>query len=476
LPEFTKTVNVKIIKQWGFILNGCVSLLSAGWMCASIPVSAGESYCFRIYLKDKGVEEKAVEAPETFLSSEAIERRTKHNVEISLSDVPIEAAYLERIAATGVRVVTQSKWMSTVVVESEDSLSVDRLAALPMVDSIRCVWHGDDRLAETVCEGNTERLAPACEKISQEYGYAEPQIKMLNGIRLHDTGRRGQGMRVAVIDAGFLNVDRISAFASLHLLGTHNVVFPGHNVFCEDDHGTKVLSCLAADLPGVMVGTAPEASYLLIKSEDARAEYPIEEDYWAAALEYADSVGVDVVSSSLGYYRFDMPDTVYRPSDLDGQTAFISRAARMAVEKGHLLFCSAGNEGNQEWEKVTFPADAPGILTVGAITEEKTRSMFSSTGFTADYRLKPDVVALGSHVCVIDENGGIRYTDGTSFSTPILAGLGACLWQALPWLDNKEMIELICRTASQAGRPDAEQGFGIPDVYKAYVKELNGAE
>jgi subtilisin family serine protease len=296
---------------------------------------------------------------------------------------------------------------------------------------------------------------------------------MLDGLRLHETGRRGQGMRVAIVDAGFLNVNRISAFASLRLLGTHNVVFPGHDVFCEDDHGTKVLSCLAANLPGVMIGTAPEASYLLIKSEDTRTEYPIEEDYWAAALEYADSTGIDVVSTSLGYFRFDTEDTVYTPSDLDGQTAFVSRAAEMAAEKGILLFCSAGNEGSHDWEKVTFPADASDIVTVGAITDEKTLSSFSSTGFTADYRVKPDVVALGSGVCVIDAGGEIHHTNGTSFATPIVAGLGACLWQALPWLDNKDLIALIRQTASQASRPDAEQGYGIPNMYKAYLKEVN---
>ncbi|MDR3262262.1 MAG: S8 family serine peptidase [Tannerella sp.] len=444
-------------------------------MLSAAPVFAGESYCFRVYLKDKGVPERAIESPETFLSPETIERRTKRNVEITLSDVPIAPAYLERIVSAGVRLVTQSKWMTTVVVESEDSLSaVERLLALPIVDSLRCVWQGADRLAETECPDDTlSLLEPSCNKIRKEYGYAEPQIEQLNGIRLHETGRRGQGMRVAVIDAGFLNVDRISAFASLRLLGTYNVVFPGHNVFCEDDHGTKVLSCLAANLPGVMVGTAPEASYLLIKSEDTRAEYPVEEDFWTAALEYADSVGVDVVSSSLGYYLFDTGDTVYTPSDLNGRTAFISRVAETAVEKGLLLFCSAGNEGNHEWEKVTFPADASGVVTVGAITEEKTHSSFSSMGFTADYRVKPDVVALGSGACVVDADGDVQYTNGTSFSTPIMAGLGACLWQALPWLEVKELIALICRTASQADRPDAELGYGIPDVYKAYIKELN---
>ncbi|MDR1675090.1 MAG: S8 family serine peptidase [Tannerella sp.] len=457
-----------------YVRLGRAALCLGGWIGLVMPAFAGDNYCFRLYLKDRGVAEAAVASPETFLSAEAIERRTKRNVEITLSDVPIASSHIESIAATGVRVVTQSKWIASVVVESDDSLSIDRLKALPMVDSVLCVWQGSDRLTATECSEDTFPLTPGCDKSTETYGYGASQLNMLNGMRLHDAGRKGQGVRIAVIDAGFLHVDRISAFASLRLLGTHNIVFPGHSVFCEDDHGTKVLSCLGANLPGVMIGAAPEASYLLIKSEDTRTEFPIEEDYWAAAIEYADSIGIDIVSSSLGYYCFDTVDTLYTPSDLDGQTAFISRIAQTAADKGMLVVCSAGNEGQHEWEKITFPADAPDVLTVGAIANNERLSFFSSKGFTADYRVKPDVVALGSRVCVIDADGDMHYTNGTSFSAPIVAGLGACLWQALPWLDNKELIALIRRTASQAGQPDAERGYGIPDMYKAYIHELNG--
>lgn len=450
-----------------------LAVFLCGWTLCANTVSAGGSYCFRVYLKDKGVSENEVESPEAFLSQDAIERRTKRNVEIAVSDVPIAPSYVETIASTGGRIVVQSKWMSSMVVENEDSLVIDRLRALPIVDSVLCVWQGEDRLAATECLGGTSVLEPRKEKTGQDYGYAELQIEMLDGIRLHNAGRRGQGMRIAVIDAGFLNVNRISAFASLNLIGTYNVVFPGNDVFCEDDHGTKVLSCMAANLPGLMVGTAPEASYLLIKSEDTRTETPIEEDFWAAALEYADSVGVDVVTSSLGYFDFDSGQAIYTYSDLDGQTAFISQVAEKAAEKGLLLFCSAGNEGGDDWEKITFPSDAPNVLTVGAVTEEKTRSKFSSIGFTADYRIKPDIVALGSSACVVGADGNVQYASGTSFSTPIMAGLGVCLWQGLPWLTNRELIALIRQTATQSEQPDVELGYGIPAIYKAYIKELN---
>lgn len=442
--------------------------------CITCQLLASESYCFRVYLKDKGDTGYSVERPESYLSGYAIERRIKNKIAITASDLPIAPSYLDTLAAVGAEPILESKWQATVVVASKDSTMGDRLKKLSIVDSVKWIWKGTRMTPaeEKGCEG---KFSPQDAPLNDRYGYARNQIKMLNGIKLHEAGFQGEGMRVAVIDAGFLNVDRISVFDSMKLLGTHNVVFPGKSVYKEDDHGTKVLSCLAADAPGIMVGTAPKASYLLIKSEDSESEYPIEEDYWAAAVEYADSVGVDVITSSLGYFAYDVDELSYDQSALDGNTALISRAARMAAGKGILMFCSAGNEGNGYWEKITFPSDAPDILTIGAITDNKKKSVFSSTGFTADYRIKPDLVALGSGSCVIDPTGNIRYANGTSFATPILAGMGICLWQALPWLSNKEMIELLHQTASQYKQPDAELGYGIPDVFKAYKKERKNA-
>lgn len=325
---------------------------------------------------------------------------------------------------------------------------------------------------KAAAEAEESRFYPSDAPSALEYGYADDQIRMLNGIKLHKAGFRGEGMEVAVIDAGFLHVDRITVFDSLKIAGTHNVVFPGETVFTGDDHGTKVLSCLAADQPGIMIGTAPKASYWLIKSEDSRSEYPVEEDYWTAAVEFADSAGVDVVTSSLGYFTFDAEALAYPAEALDGRTTLISRAAKTAADKGILLFSSAGNEGAGTWEKITFPGDAPDILTVGAITDRKRKSSFSSVGFTADYRVKPDVVALGSGCCVIDPSGNVHYANGTSFATPILAGLGVCLWQAFPTLSNTEIVALLQRSGSQYKRPDAELGYGLPDVYKIYKHQL----
>ena len=448
--------------------------ISGWWIFLLLLISVFQSvasprYRFRVYLHTKGEAGYRVDKPEAFLSAEAIARRERMGIAVEADDCPIAPAILDQLAQTGVKPILTSKWMRTVVVESEDYGVEQTLRQLPMVDSVQFVWQGEATAPLDRVESG-ERLAPTKEPKKSPYGYALGQIKLLNGLKLHRAGFRGQGMRVAVIDAGFLNADRMRVFDSLRLLGTYNVVSPGQSVFAEDEHGTKVLSCLAANAPGWMVGTAPEASYWLIKSEDSRSEYPIEEDYYVAALEFADSVGVAVVSSSLGYYTFDDDSLSYTQADLDGHTAFISRAAHRAAEKGLLLFSSAGNEGNSTWKKITFPADTEGILTVGSMTSQKERSRFSSKGLTADGRIKPDLVALGSGSCVVVGSGEISYGSGTSFATPILAGMGICLWQALPQLSPQELIDLLRQSGSQAERPDAELGYGLPNLYKAYKK------
>jgi len=338
------------------------------------------------------------------------------------------------------------------------------------VDSLKCVWNGESRLSSTKCT-ETESFIEVEAKLSDDpYGCSRKQLEMLNGISLHEKGFRGQGMRIAVIDAGFENVNKIKAFEKMLIKDTRNISNPENSIYCENNHGTKTLSCLAANLPGIIVGSAPDATYLLIKSEVSNSESPIEEDFWAAAVEYADSMGVDIISSSLGYYRYDSIQNYYSHNDLDGQTAFASRIAEIAAQKGILLVISAGNEGAVEWSKITFPADANDVLTVGSINKEYQKSTFSSVGLTADGRIKPDVVALGTGVCVIDSDGSTYRLNGTSFSTPLIAGLAACLWQAFPQLKNTELIKLIQESSSQSQNPDYQLGYGIPDFFKAYNK------
>ena len=460
------------------VITDVMSIIKTGllfgcFLLSVMPLQADKSFCFRVYLHDKGETAFALYEPERFLSPEAVERRRLREVFIDETDFPVSERYINELTAVGVQVVVQSKWMKTVVVESTDSLIVEKLIAMTFVDSVKCVWSGEGRLDVEPCPNDTTFFVSKDMPDTAKYGNAEMQIEMLNGIRLHEAGYRGKGMRIAVIDAGFKNVDRIEAFAALDLLGTYNATFPRRSVFCEDNHGTKVLSCMAANLIGVMVGTAPEASYLLLKSEDIRGEYLIEEDFWTAAVEYADSVGVDIITTSLGYSEFDSLPDYYTTDDLNGQTAFVSRTATIAAQKGMLIVASAGNEANGSWERITFPADVRDVLTVGGVTPDRERSMFSSVGLTADYRIKPDVVALGNNVCVINDAGQMRTNNGTSFSTPIVAGLAACLWQAFPLLKNTELIQLVKETSNQSLQPDALIGYGVPDMFNAYIKANN---
>ena len=293
---------------------------------------------------------------------------------------------------------------------------------------------------------------------------------MLQGQRLHNIGLRGKGMTIAVLDGGFQNVNVISAFTQANIVGTKDFVYPNSPFFYQEtDHGTKVLSTMAANVPNVLIGTAPEARYWLLRCEDQQTEQPVEEDYWAMAAEFADSAGVDIISSSLGYNDYDSVPDYYHQRDLDGQTALISRTASMLAKKGIILVNSAGNSGMGPWKKISFPADADDILTVGAVNMEKKNAPFSGVGPTQDGRVKPDVMALGSPASLISGRGSIVRDMGTSFSTPLVAGLVACLWQAMPEKTALEIIELVRQTGSNAKDPDNIFGYGIPNFWRAYM-------
>ena len=290
------------------------------------------------------------------------------------------------------------------------------------------------------------------------------------GQRLHNLGHKGKGMTIAVLDGGFMNCDVISAFRHANIIGAKDFVYPRSSHFYQEtDHGTKVLSAMAANEPEVMVGTAPEARYWLLRCEDQQTEQPVEEDYWAMAAEFADSVGADIISSSLGYNDYDNLPNYYHQHDLDGHTALISRTASMLAQKGIILVNSAGNSGMGPWKKITFPSDANNILTVGALNTDGKNAPFSGVGPTQDGRVKPDVMALGSPASLISGRGFIVRDMGTSFSTPIVAGLVACLWQAFPQKTALEIISLVRQTSNGYEKPDNIYGYGIPNFWRAYM-------
>ena len=423
---------------------------------------------YRISLKDKAATDYSLQKPEMYLSKKSIERRKRQGLEIDSTDLPVCKKYVDAIRKKGVHVLVTGKWDNFVTVSCNDSMLIAEIAGLPFVRSTERVWRG---VAKRASERDSLINKPL--RTDSLYGPAITQIKMSHADRLHEAGFKGQGMTIAVIDAGFHNVDKIEAMKNINILGTRDFVNPEADIYAESSHGMSVLSCMAMNQPNVMIGTAPEASYWLLRSEDEYSENLVEQDYWAAAIEFADSVGVDLVNTSLGYYSFDDPTKNYRSRDLNGHYALMSREAAKAADKGIVVVCSAGNSGSGSWKKITPPGDAENVITVGAVNKYGVLAPFSSVGNTADGRVKPDVVAVGLGSDVMGTDGNLRHANGTSFSSPIMCGMVACLWQACPELTAKEIIELVRRSGDRAVFPDNIYGYGIPDLWKAYQSTVN---
>lgn len=422
---------------------------------------------YRISLKDKAATEYSLKKPEKYLSAKAIERRRKQNLPIDSTDLPVCRKYIDEIRKQGVKIVVTGKWDNFVTVSCNDTTLIDRIAALPFVLSTEKVWISPGAGKPSMATERDSVLNQPTIHPDSIYGRAITQIQMSNGDKLHEAGFKGQGMTIAVIDAGFHNVDKITAMQNIRILGTKDFVNQQADIFAESSHGMSVLSCIGMNRPDIMTGTAPEASFWLLRSEDEYSEHLVEQDYWSAAVEFADSVGVDVINTSLGYYSFDDKSKNYKYRDLDGRHALMSRQASHIADKGMILVCSAGNSGAGSWKKITPPGDADNVLTVGAIDKRAVLATFSSVGNTADHRVKPDVVAVGVGSDVIRTDGNQGRANGTSFSSPIMCGMVTCLWQACPTLTAKEVIELVRRSGDRAGFPDNIYGYGVPDMWKA---------
>lgn len=433
---------------------------------------APKSYVFRFYLRDKAGCGASLQQPRSFLSRAAIERRKRQHLALDSTDLPVSRTYLKLLDTRATRIVGKSKWNNTVLVAVEDTAAIAPLRQLPCVRGCRLVWQSPDSIIPPAGRPRYhETFNPWDSVKTSRFGQTEEQLRMLNGVHMQLSGFTGRNVTIAVLDGGFLNVDRIPAFSSVRILGTCDFVYPPSpgGVFAETDHGTKVLSTMAVNEPNVYVGAAPDASYWLLRCEDQQSEQPIEEDHWAMAAEFADSAGVDIINSSLGYNEFDnrLDNHTYR--EMDGRSTLISRTASLLAGKGIILINSAGNYGMTPWKKITFPADAFDILAVGSVNSALTNSAFCGVGPTQDGRVKPDVMALGSATAVITGRGTIIQDMGTSFAAPIVCGLTACLWQALPQLTARDIISLVRRSGNNFRHPDNIYGYGIPDIWRAYV-------
>lgn len=456
--------------------NGDVTCIAAGQtniiatladgktaMC-KVTVTDANDYKYRIILKDKGTSAYSISKPNEFLSARAIERRRKHNIAIDETDLPISPDYIKAIKQVGGVIVAQSKWLNTVSVNTSNELSIDKYKALPFVKDVILVWEGSRLTAPPAKYTDVPQLGSnQTAGTPLDYGAATNNISTCNGQALHNKGFKGAGIDIAVIDEGFINLKNNPAFNNISIKGAKSFVYESPDPYAIDNHGLWVTSCMAVNKPGTYVGTAPEANYWLFHTEDASTEFPIEEDYWVNAIEYADSVGVDIVNSSLTYDDYYLPLATYKFEDMDGKTALASRAANAAFNKGIFIVCCAGND--QKW--VGTPADSPSVLTAGSINYTGNIDSFSSWGITVDGRVKPDVVALGGGAGVITPAGIPENRSGTSYASPIMCGLAACLWQAYPKLTNKDLLMVIRKAGDRYNAPVMPYGYGLADMQKA---------
>lgn len=425
-----------------------------------------------ILFKDKNASPYSLTRPSDYLSAKAIERRIKQNIPVSISDLPLNPNYVNAVKSVGVTVINQSKWFNAILVSTTDESKMDAIKALPFVKGIQSIsiTHGSNvnsKFESNAVPVSSEKSRSTTSITSLDYGLSFKQADQIGVNCLHDLGFQGQGMTIAVLDAGFLNADFLPAFDSLHIhdqiLGCRDFVVGDTLVYEDFPHGMNVLSCMGGNLPGRIVGTSPKAKFWLLRTEDAYSESIQEEINWLVGAEFADSVGADLISSSLGYNIFDNPADSHTYADLDGNTTIVTKAADWAVSKGMFVVIAAGNSGGPSWYKITAPGDADSVLTIGAVDSVGYIAAFSSRGPTYDGRIKPNSVARGVDAIVASQNGDVVAESGTSFATPITAGAVACLWQANPSKTNMEILYAIEQSASQYISPDTIKGFGIPN-------------
>ncbi len=431
-----------------------------------------------VYFNDKDQVEESILNPSSILSERAIQKKNRFNIAIDERDVPVNEDYIAQLKLqNGITVKSKSKWFNCVhVIGSESNIAA--LTNLQFVDRISYADRGLNARPGPVITSESKSNNHVNKFLQQEtdfvYGQSNVQVKQLGVDVLHYNNFTGEGFLIAVLDSGFPNVDQMEAFDRLRanndLWGGYDFVARSTNIYATNgnDHGTRVLSDMAGFVDGRFVGTAPDASYILFRTEDAATETPVEESYWVEAAERADSLGVDIINSSLGYSTYDNPRYSYSPVDMDGNTAFISRGASIATEKGILVVNSAGNSGDSSWGKITAPADA-NVFAVGAVDASGNYVAFSSRGPSVDNRIKPDGMALGKGATVIGPDNRLVGNNGTSFASPIMAGAIASLWQAFPDKDNMEIMDMVRESSSLYQNPNSRMGYGIPNFAKPLV-------
>ena len=456
------------IKNWRIanllIIANC--LLIIGNCSAQLPAK------YLITFKDKTNSPYSVTKPLEFLSQRSVNRRQKQNITVKTRDLPVNPSYISEIKKIGAKVWYTSRWMNSALIQTSEA-NLQTILKLPFVKGLEI-----NSSIDSPSSRGSRRVSKfeSLENEAYNYGFARIQNEMIGVDAMHESGFKGEGMLIGVFDSGFYKTDSIGAFKHLfdekRIVGTYDFVKKEVSVYEDDDHGTGVLSCMGAFLEGEFIGTAPKASYLLLRTEDAPSEYIIEEANWLFAAEYADSVGVDLINSSLGYTTFDDESTNHTYEQLDGNTTIAARAADWAASVGIICVVSAGNDGNSDWKYISTPADADSIITVGSVDANRQYATSSSRGIPTDNRIKPDLVAMGRGVALITPENQVSSASGTSFSSPILCGMIAGYWQANPSLTAMQIMDNVRKSGSQASKPDKILGYGIPNLFKKDKKSL----
>lgn len=435
-----------------------------------------------VQFKDKGSSPFSISNPSQYLSQRALDRRARYSIAIDSTDLPVTPRYLDSIRLSGnVSILNVSKWLNQVSIQTTDANALAKINSFPFVISAapaasRTAISPVNKTMDFPVTDIAGVVANTSQNLTDyyQYGQSNGQVKIHQGHFLHNHGFRGEGMNMAIMDAGFFNYNILPTFDSIRnnnqVLGSWDFVLNESSVAEDNSHGMHCLSTIAANMPGIFVGTAPKTSFYLYRTEDVNSEYPIEEHNFAVGSERADSLGVDVCSTSLGYYSFDNPIFNHTYNDMDGNTTISARAADLAARKGMLMVMAAGNEGNGSWHYIITPSDADSVLAIGAVDTLGQIAGFSSYGPSSDGQIKPSVAAVGRNAVVANGfSGQPAYSSGTSFACPNMAGISTCLWQAFPEASNMTIIDVLQAAATKASSPDDRVGYGIPDVKKAFV-------
>ena len=452
------------------VLVGVILFLSSVKLFAQYPK-------WIIQFTDKNNSPYSLNQPIAYLSQKAIDRRTKQQIPIDSSDLPVNSSYIQQVLAKGnVTYLSQAKWMNQILIYCTDNATIDAINQLPFVKKTQAIGllvstHKEEKPKEPIQKLNKSSFTNTTTGDTLDYGNSYNQVHIHDGEFLHNKGFTGDGITIAILDGGFYHYKELGAFDSIRLqnrlLGINDFVDYDNSVDEDDAHGMYCLSTIAANIPGVMVGTAPNASFWLLRTENVSSEYPIEEHNWAAAAAFADSAGADMISSSLGYYYFDDPSFNHSYNDFYANNTTVSIAAEMAAKKGMIVTNSAGNEGSKTWKYLVFPADADSICAVGAVNNDSVIASFSSYGYPG--KIKPNVVSVGAGTVIMGTNNVPVTGNGTSFSNPNINGLIACLWQAFPEFNNMTILNAVYESADKFTNPDNRYGYGIPNMKRAYI-------